>query len=124
MEARPLTEANPGYRDIEEIARFVAAGAPMHVVAHWVEGAADVPGRDYSCMHEHPEHVEVNILLGEPGGLAYEVVLAEGEEPTRVESPCAVVIPPGVPHSANVLSGRGWFVVLRLDPSADEQKRG
>jgi len=111
---RSLTEANPGYRDIDEIVRLFADGAPVHIAAHWVEGALEARDRDYSCDHVHGDLVEVNILLGEPGGLTYSVVLAEGEEPTLIEAPTAVVVPAGVSHSANVVRGRGWFVVLRL----------
>jgi hypothetical protein len=116
---RPMSEANPGYRDLDEIVRFFASGAPIHLAAHWIEGAATVPARDYSCVHAHEEFTEVNILLGEPGGLVYTVVLSVGDAPTLIEAPCAVVIPPGVSHSANVLHGRGWFVVLRLRAGAD-----
>jgi hypothetical protein len=117
---RSLTEANPGYRDIGEILRLFAAGSPVHIAAHWIEGASQMESRDYSCDHLHEDLIEVNILLGEPGGLVYSVVLAEGEEPTVVESPRAIVVPPGVVHSANVLRGRGWFVVLRLPAAAFE----
>ncbi|HZV72486.1 MAG TPA: hypothetical protein VFF79_02115 [Conexibacter sp.] len=115
---RSLTEANPGYRDIDEIVRLFAPGAPIHIAAHWIEAAAPAPARDYSCAHVHDDLVEVNILLGAPGELVYSIVLAEGEEPTIVESPSAVVVAAGVAHSANVLRGRGWFVVLRLAPAA------
>jgi hypothetical protein len=111
---RSLTEANKGYHDVAEVVRLFADGAPIHIAAHWIEGAQTDAGRDYSCAHTHDEFVEVNVLLGEPGALVYNVVLAEGDEPKRVESPCAIVVPPNVAHSANVLEGRGWFVVLRL----------
>jgi hypothetical protein len=111
---RSLTEANPGYRDVGEVLRLFGAGSPVHIAAHWIEGAAEMDSRDYSCEHAHDELIEVNILLGEPGELAYTVVLAKDQGPTVVESPCAIVVPPGVLHSANVLRGRGWFVVLRL----------
>lgn len=110
---RSLKEANPGYHDVGEVLRLFAAGAPVHIAAHWIEGAEEIP-RGYSCDHVHEDLVEVNILLGEPGGLVYDLVMAEGEEPVAVESPQVVVVPPGVVHSANVVRGRGWFVVLRL----------
>lgn len=116
--SRSLTEANPGYRDVDELVRLFAVGAPVHIAAHWIENAEEQPARDYSCAHVHESLSEVNILLGEPGGLVYSVVLGEDEEPTIIESPCAVIVPPGIPHSANVLRGSGWFVVLRL-PVAD-----
>ena len=115
---RSLTEANPGYRDIDEIVRLFANAAPVHLAAHWIAGAHNVGPRDYSVDHAHDDLVEINILLGEPGGLVYRVVLAEGEEPVLVESPRAVIVPPGIPHSANVVRGRGWFVVLRLPAAA------
>jgi hypothetical protein len=117
---RSLREANPGYHDIGEITRLFAAGAPVHMAAHWIDGAQEME-RDYSCNHAHEDVVEVNILLGEPGGLFYNVVLAEGEEPVLIESPRAVIVPSGVVHSANVVRGRGWFVVLRLPAAAVEE---
>ena len=121
LTARSLTEANPGYRDIDEVTRLFAVGAPVHIAAHWIDGAQPAPGRDYSCSHEHDSLVEVNIILGAPGALSYEIVLGEGEEPTIVHAPCAVVVPAGVAHSANVLEGRGWFVVLRLPTACLDQ---
>jgi hypothetical protein len=114
MVMRSLTDANPGYRDVDEIVRFFADGAPLHIAAHWIEGAPHYPARDYSCVHEHEDFVEINVLLGEPGGLTYSVVLGDAEPPTLIQAPAAIVVPPGVPHSANVVSGQGWFVVLRL----------
>jgi len=114
---RSLTEANPGYHDIGEVMRLFAAGSPVHIAAHWIEGAEDLP-RDYSCAHAHEDLTEVNILLGEPDGLVYSMVLEERAEPVLVESPRVLVVPPGVVHSANVVRGRGWFVVLRLPPAA------
>jgi hypothetical protein len=119
--ARSLTEANPGYRDINEVTRLFASGSPVHIAAHWIDGAQRAPGRDYSCNHQHDSLVEVNVILGEPGALSYEVVLGEGEEPTTIHAPCAVVVPAGVTHSANVLEGRGWFVVLRLPAACLDQ---
>ncbi len=111
---RSLTEANPGYRDVDEIVRLFASGAPIHIAAHWIEGAEDQSTRDYSCAHVHDDLDEVNVLLGDPGGLVCNILLGANEEPACVEAPSAVVIPAGVTHSANVVKGRGWFVALRL----------
>lgn len=117
---RSLTEANPGYHDIAEVLRLFADGSPVHIAAHWIDGAEHRPDRDYSCSHVHEDLTEVNILLGAPNELVYSVQLAADREPVQVESPSAVVVPPGVPHSANVVRGRGWFVVLRLPACAGE----
>lgn len=111
---RSLTEANPGYHDINEVMRLFADGAPIHIATHWIDGAVTVADRDYSCVHSHEEFAELNVILGEPDGLSYRIV-ARGDEPAiTVEAPSAVVVPPGVGHSANVLQGRGWFVVVRV----------
>jgi len=117
LERRPLSEANPGYGDIEEIERFFAVGSPVYLAAHWIPGAGRDDGREYSCDHAHDDCVEINLILGEPGELLFDVVLGDGGESQRVASPSAIVIPPGTRHSANVVEGRGWFVVARLERS-------
>ena len=114
LTSKSLTEANPGYRDVAEVVRLFADGASVHVAAHWIDGAVAIVDRDYSCVHAHDDLIELNVLLGEPDGLSYQMVLGRDKPAVRLEAPCAVVIPPGVPHSANVIEGRGWFVVVRI----------
>ncbi len=108
-----MSQANPGYRDVDEIVRLFAVGAPVHIAVHRIE--ADCPSVErYSPAHAHSDLIEINVLLGEQDGLTYEMTLGDVGDPSVVAGPCAVVIPPGVPHSANFISGSGWFVVCRV----------
>ncbi|QBD79801.1 hypothetical protein EPA93_29005 [Ktedonosporobacter rubrisoli] len=72
---------------------------------------AQPDGEKYTQAHTHDVD-EINILIGDEGGLKYEIQL--GDERFEVESNTSIYIPAGTPHAANVLSGSGYFVVLRL----------
>ena len=99
------------YRDIPELDRLESVGSPCHVIVHEIAAeAADEP-RDYCSDHAHP-FAELNVLLGEPGALVYDIVL--GDETITATSPTTVWIPAGVEHSANLRSGTGTFVVVYL----------
>ncbi|WP_426574529.1 hypothetical protein [Aquihabitans sp. McL0605] len=104
------------YRDIPELRRLEAVGSPTHVMVHHIDGVATDEHRDYCDAHVHP-FAELNLVLGEPGALTYEIVLAD--ETIVVSSPSTVWIPAGVPHSANLRSGTGTFVAVYLaEPQA------
>jgi len=110
---RPL-ERSPlpaGYGAEPDIARYHAPD-PLYSAVHLVDDA-DPKWREYSPRHVHA-FPEVNILAGPPGALVFRIRL--GDEEGDVESPAAIVIPPGVAHSANLVRGSGAFVVLRLAP--------
>ena len=114
--SRPLSSRSR-YRDIPELRRLEAVGSPTHVVVHHIDDDAEVESRDYCGAHEHP-FAELNILLGEPGALVYDIVL--GDETIVATSPTTIWIPAGVPHAANLRSGRGTFVVVYLvEPQPD-----
>ena len=115
--ARPLS-STARYRDIPELARLESVGSPCHVIVHEVVGDAEEEARDYCSGHAHP-FAELNVLLGEPGALVYDIVL--GDETITATSPTTVWIPAGMQHSANLRRGTGTFVVvyLREPQSAD-----
>lgn len=105
------------YRDIPELRRLEATGSPSHVVVHHIADDAVAEARDYCDVHAHP-FAELNLLLGDPGELVFDIVL--GDEVVEAVSPTTVWIPAGVPHSANLRSGCGTFVVVYLaEPQPD-----
>lgn len=70
------------------------------------------PGsRTYCHPHVH-EHDEINIFESD-ARLLVDVTL--GEEKHLVQAPATVIIPAGVPHSANVREGSGVMVVVILN---------
>jgi hypothetical protein len=83
--------------------------AGTHVAVHRVDGVREA-SRAYCDVHEHTVP-ELNLILPEPE-LAYDVIL--GDEHHVVEGPASIFIPAGVPHSANVRSGSGYFVAIVL----------
>jgi hypothetical protein len=113
---RPLSSQSR-YRDIPELRRLEATGSPTHVVVHHIDDQAVPETRDYCDVHAHP-FAELNLILGDPGELVFDIVL--GDETIEAVSPTTVWIPAGVPHSANLRSGHGTFVVVYLvDPQPD-----
>lgn len=113
---RPLSSQSR-YRDIPELRRLEATGSPSHVIVHHIDEEAAPGPRDYCDVHAHP-FGELNILLGDPGALVFDIVL-DGETVEAV-SPTTVWIPPGVSHSANLRAGQGTFVVVYLaEPQPD-----
>jgi hypothetical protein len=95
------------------ISRRVLAGDGIHeelgqrVVAHEVVevGAAS---RHYCEPHVH-DCAELNLLLS-TSRLVYEIRL--GDDVYEVEAPASIYIPAGLRHSANVISGSGFFIAM------------
>lgn len=109
------------YRDVPEVRRLEAVGSPSHVIVHEIDGAEPAE-RDYCDAHAHP-FGELNLVLGEPGALTFDIVL--GDETREVTSPASVWIPAGVTHSANLRAGRGTFVVVYVSqPQPDPGSGG
>lgn len=104
------------YRDIPELERLESVGAPCHVIVHEIADDALDEARDYCDGHAHP-FGELNVLLGEPGALVYDIVL--GDETITATSPTTVWIPAGVEHSANLRRGSGTFVVVYVGAPQD-----
>jgi hypothetical protein len=119
--ARPLAETPitaimsggrvAGYRSIPDATRYHSP-EPIYS-AVWIIREAEEQPRDYGPTHVH-DFPELNILAGSPGELVYRIRL--GDEERDVESPATVLVPPHVPHSANLIRGSGAFVVVRLMP--------
>jgi len=94
------------------IRRLAPSGFPAHVGIHQVEAGDTPERRDYSCPHCHDDQDEINILISDTH-LAYRLTF--DDETYEVVAPATIWIPAGVNHSANVISGRGTFVCLRVN---------
>ncbi|XXX79831.1 hypothetical protein WMF30_13760 [Sorangium sp. So ce134] len=99
------------HQDVECIRRFFAAGFPVHLAVHRVE-RAEPARRDYTALHTH-DGPEINLILPDPAGLEYRIEL--GDSVHHVTESTSIWIPPGVPHSANVVRGSGYLITMRLD---------
>jgi hypothetical protein len=99
------------HQDVDCIRRFFAAGFPVHLAVHRVDGA-EAARRDYTALHTH-DVPEINLILPDPTGLEYRLEL--GSSVHHLTESTSVWIPPGVPHSANVVCGSGYLVTVRLD---------
>ncbi|WP_437592913.1 hypothetical protein [Sorangium sp. So ce1000] len=99
------------HQDVECIRRFFAAGFPVHLAVHRVD-SAEAAGRDYTALHTH-EGPEINLILPDPTGLEYRLEL--GSRVHHVTESTSIWIPPGVPHSANVVRGSGYLIAVRFD---------
>ncbi|WP_437969750.1 hypothetical protein WMF04_10855 [Sorangium sp. So ce260] len=102
------------HQDVECIRRFFAAGFPVHLAVHRVDDA-EPARRDYTELHTH-DGPEINLILPDPTGLEYRIEL--GSSVHHVTTSTSIWIPPGVPHSANVVRGSGYLVAVRFDHGA------
>lgn len=98
----------PAHRATPEIERWVFPGAPHLVSVHSVD--ADEPAERHYCeVHTHRDVDESNLLLGITPDFRFQIQV--GCEVQVLGPHAAVFIPAGTPHSANVISGKGFFVV-------------
>ena len=83
---------------------------PLALGVHCVAPTEQAP-EEYSRLHTHTTP-ELNILISAEGSkLNYSIRL--GDETYTVSSPASVWIPAGLEHSANLLSGQGYFICLK-----------
>ncbi len=109
-EPAPLVDT-PFHQASGCIRRLAPTGFPIHIGIHQVEAESDSERRDYSAPHQHDDQDEINILISD-SHLAYRLTF--DDETYEVEAPATIWIPAGVSHSANVISGSGTFVCLRI----------
>jgi hypothetical protein len=103
----PFHEGGPFVR-WQMAGRGVHDDAPFHVAVHDVSHGVAHQDRSYCELHEHA-FPELNVLLS-PGRLVYRIQL--GDEVYDVAAPASILIPPNLPHSANLLAGAGYFIAL------------
>jgi hypothetical protein len=107
-ELSPLSTI-PYHHDVYCIERYFATGFPYHLAIHKIQNLVDSPGQ-YTFPHNH-DFPEMNIFIGD--SLHYRVIL--GDEEFEIKGNYSVWIPPFVMHAANVLSGEGHYIAIRLE---------
>jgi hypothetical protein len=97
------------HQNSPNIERYAPHNFPIHVASHKITGS---PPIKYCQEHAHHRCYELNLVLPSSNGLSYEIGI-DGDRHI-VNYPSAVWLPPGILHSANALTGSGWFVCIRL----------
>lgn len=101
----------PFHKNTKAITRYFAKDFPLHIAVHEVSPIS-VPPPEYTEPHVHEDFDEVNIIISNQD-LLYAIQL--GNEKYTVSSNACIWIPRGTTHSANVLSGSGHFITIRID---------
>ncbi|SOD99152.1 hypothetical protein [Spirosoma fluviale] len=101
----------PFHTNTANIVRYFSKQFPLHLAVHEVSPVL-YPPADYTAPHLHDDCDEINIIISSDE-LVYKIVL--GEEEFTVTNNACIWIPAGLLHSANVLSGAGFFVAVRLE---------
>jgi quercetin dioxygenase-like cupin family protein len=101
----------PHHTSIPEIQRLVFPGVPYLASVHCVT-AASAEERDYCEPHDHHDEHELNLFLGTSDDFRFEVTLDGADQ--IVGPTAALYIPAGQKHAANVVSGSGYYVVLKV----------
>lgn len=104
-------EAIPFHNKTEFIKRIVAVDFPVHLAVHQVSAVLNSV-EEYTQPHVHNNCDEINIILSR-GQLSYRILIGDREE--IISNNSAIWIPRGIVHSANVISGSGFFVTLRIN---------
>jgi hypothetical protein len=111
--ALPTVEALglvPFHSCIPEIERWVFRDIPYLTSVHHVTDAEPMD-RHYCEVHTHHDEDEVNLLLGTTADFRFRITVGDR---SHVVGPIAALhIPAGTTHSANVISGSGYYVVLK-----------
>ena len=101
----------PFHANTASIVRYFARQFPLHLAVHEVSPVL-YPPAEYTTPHRHTDCDEVNILISS-SELVYKILL--DDEAFTVTSNTCIWIPAGMVHSANVLSGSGFFIAIRLE---------
>lgn len=100
----------PFHENTIAITRYFAEKFPVHLAVHKISPVIKAPP-EYTLPHLHADSDEINIILSEHN-LTYKIQLGS-DEYTGHNNSC-VWIPRGMIHAANVLSGSGYFITLRI----------
>jgi uncharacterized protein YjlB len=100
----------PGHKD-GPLTRYVIAPPDQEKIIIHEFNQVNMPyimSRDYCDMHSHEEKEQL-ILVGD---IRMRLTIGK-ERDVVISSPCSLVIPSGVPHSINVISGTGSMLVIK-----------
>jgi quercetin dioxygenase-like cupin family protein len=107
----PAALANvPFHGNTESITRYVAADFPVHLAVHEISSVRDTP-EEYTQPHFHDDWDEINIIISQHD-LLYTIRL--DEEKYTVSNNSSIWIPRGTVHAANLLTGTGYFISMRI----------
>ena len=101
----------PFHDDTKSITRFFAENFPVYLAVHEISPVV-LPPKEYTQLHVHEDHDEINIILSGQN-LLYKIQV--GDEEYIAGNNSCIWIPRGVMHSANVLQGIGYFITMRID---------
>lgn len=110
----------PLHQDVEGLTRTLLlskaldARAPLHIAIHAVTSLVSQStnkGDHYANLDKH-DFDEINVVWSDKGTLIYRFEL--NGEPQIVTSPATVVIPAGISHRAEAVSGEGLFICILL----------
>lgn len=100
----------PFHNKSEGIKRLYAENFPVHLAIHEINKISKNENK-YVQSHRH-QKPEINIIIPSEEGLKYNIQI--GVETYEIDTPTSIWIPEDVPHSANVISGSGYFVCIIL----------
>ena len=100
------------HQAVSSIQRLVPEKFPLHLAVHSVLVEDKNPPKVYSAPHMHTDQDEVNILISK-SSMVYNIMLDDEEH--EVAAPATIWIPAGKAHSANVVSGEGFFICIRFE---------
>jgi hypothetical protein len=103
--------AVPFHKNTGVVSRYFAQGFPVHLAIHEVSPVTTVP-EEYTQPHVHEDTDEVNIIISQ-AKLIYKIQI--GNDYYTVGNNSSIWIPRGIVHAANVLSGSGYFITLRIN---------
>jgi mannose-6-phosphate isomerase-like protein (cupin superfamily) len=109
MKQAALSEV-PFHNNTISITRYIARQFPLHMAVHRVSPVM-MPPPAYTQPHVHHDYNEVNIIISDEH-LEYKILLGNKEYVVRNNS--SIWIPIGTIHAANVLSGSGYFIAIRV----------
>jgi mannose-6-phosphate isomerase-like protein (cupin superfamily) len=108
----PVALSNvPFHRNTKSITRYFAKNFPLHLAVHEVSPVL-APPVQYTDPHIHEDTDEINIIISKKN-LLYKIQLGDNEY--TVSNNACIWIPRGMIHAANVLSGSGYFITMRLN---------
>lgn len=100
----------PFHDSVNNIIRFVGVDTPYHIAIHKIVDSSETPSK-YVSSHCHDAE-ELNILLSDDNSLTYKFEIDSNV--STVSSPAIIKIPSKVSHSANYISGTGYYICIIL----------
>jgi cupin superfamily acireductone dioxygenase involved in methionine salvage len=117
LENIPLSTV-PHHSDVEGIERYFSEVFPVHMAVHDFNRKDSILEK-YTSLHQH-DVAEINIILGSDD-VQYRIGLEDEE--FIVGRNTGIWIPAGIRHSANLITGIGYYIAIRLDMHLTDKAR-